>query len=71
MNDSNLHDLQESIRDHSAFTTLADYYHITKSFLQFVQTNSPTRIVSPNPTVQHYIFYQYPEEIGFRITPIK
>jgi hypothetical protein len=66
--DKKLDDLKASVQDHSAFTTLADYYQITATFLQFLQTTTPTRIISPNPTVQHYIFFQYPQAIGFRIT---
>ena len=68
MNNIQINDLQESVRDHTAFTKLQDYYQITTSFLQFLQNTKPTRIVSPNPTVQNYIFFQYPEDISFRLT---
>jgi len=66
MKDVVMHDLQASVQDNTAFTALQDYYHLTSTFLSFLQNTPPTRIVSPN--VQNYIFYQYPEDINFKIT---
>jgi hypothetical protein len=61
-------DMQASVQEHTAFTELQDYYHIASTFLQFLQRTGPTRIVSPNPSARHYIFFQYPADSGFRIT---
>jgi hypothetical protein len=66
MNDTNLHDLQASVQDKSAFVQLGDYLKITQAFLRFLQSSNPTRIVSPNQ--KHYIFYQYSEKDGYKIT---
>ena len=59
-------DLQASVQDKEAFTTLDDFIKISTSFLATVSSLKPTRIVSPKDTA--YIFYQYGKEIGYRIT---
>jgi len=61
-----LADLQTSIQDTAAFRSLADYLSIGRAFLSFVQRTRPTLIVSP--CQQNYIFYQYDEGSGYRIT---
>jgi len=61
-----LADLQESVQDRTAFRKLEDYVAITSEFLHFVKRTSPTRIVSPS--VSNYIFYQYGEAHGHKIT---
>ncbi len=61
-----LSDLQESVQDRSAFGTLVDYMLIGGSFLTFVKRARPTRIISPSHP--NYIFYQYNENYGHRIT---
>ena len=61
-----LADLQESVQDTSAFATLDDYVAISRAFLAFVKKTHPTRIVSPSQPA--YIFYQYGEDYGHRIT---
>jgi hypothetical protein len=61
-----LQDLQESIQDRSAFGNLADYLKIGSAFLAFVRKTRPTRIVSPSHS--NYIFYQYGEDHGHKIT---
>jgi len=61
-----LQDLQESIQDRSAFGTLADYLKIGSAFLTFARKTRPTRIVSPSHS--NYIFYQYGEDHGHKIT---
>lgn len=66
MKNLTLHDLQASVRDNTAFTNINDYLKITQAFLLFLQNSSPTRIVSPSQ--QHYIFYQYNEKDGYKIT---
>jgi len=61
-----LGDLQESVQDKSAFKALADYSKICKEFLVFMRKTRPTRIVSPSQS--NYIFYQYGEVYGHKIT---
>ena len=59
-------DLQESVQDRSAFGTLGDYLTICRAFLAFVEKTRLTRIVSPSHP--NYIFYQYGEDYGHKIT---
>lgn len=66
MTELTLGDLQESVRDKKAFKTLVDYSTICKEFLAFMEKTQPTRIVSPSQS--NYIFYQYGEKFGHRIT---
>jgi len=61
-----LGDLQESVRDRSAFTSLADYFLFSKAFLGLIERDHPTRIVSP--TQPNYIFFQYGSDFGHKIT---
>ncbi len=61
-----LHDLQVSVQDRSAFGTLDDYSKIVGAFLAFVKKNRLTRVVSPSHP--NYIFYQYAEDYGHKIT---
>ncbi len=59
-------DLQASVQDKTAFTSLDDYAKLATAFSTTIATLRPTRIVSPkDPT---YIFYQYGEENHYRIT---
>jgi len=66
MTEITLPDLQASVQDKAAFNTLADYSKLCKAFLELVERAQPTRIVSP--THNNYIFYQYDETYGYRIT---
>lgn len=66
MNEVTLTDLQESVQDRSAFGMLDDYLTICRTFLAFLQKTHPTRIVSPSH--RDYIFYQYGEDYGHKIT---
>ncbi len=59
--------LQNVIKDTNTFR-LDNYFDISKTFLDYVQTARPTRIVSPSPRNKHYIFYQYGDEHGNKIT---
>jgi hypothetical protein len=59
--------LQKVIRETNTFT-LNEYYHITKTFLDYLQAVKPTRIVSPSSRNRHYIFYQYGVEYNNKIT---
>ncbi len=61
-----LPDLQVSVQDNSAFGQLKDYFAICNAFLQVMQKDKPTRIVSP--TQSNYIFYQYAPSHGHKIT---
>lgn len=66
MRSLHLGDLQESVCDKTAFKRLDDYRVISRAFLAFVQAERPTRIVSPTQT--NYVFYQYDQSYGHRIT---
>jgi len=59
-------DLQASVMDTSAFGTLDDYFTLCTAFLELCEETHPTRIVSPK--IPEYIFYQYAETFGHRIT---
>jgi hypothetical protein len=61
-----LGDLQESVRDKSAFKKLDDYLIVGRAVLGLVQQERPTRIVSPSHA--NYIFYQYDQDYGHKIT---
>ena len=61
-----LGDLQESVRDKSAFGTLQDYKKTCLAFLALLRRVRPTRIVSPSHS--NYIFYQYSKDYGNKIT---
>ncbi len=66
MKEVTLADLRESVQDKSAFETLEDYRTICRTFLAFVKKTCPTRIVAPSHL--NYIFYQYGEDYGHKIT---
>jgi hypothetical protein len=61
-----LADLQESVKDRSAFGELRHYFVLCHAFLTFLEETQPTRIVSP--TKHNYVFYQYDEAYGHKIT---
>jgi hypothetical protein len=61
-----LEDLQENVKDKSAFGKLDDYHTICSAFLQFIGNSKPTRIISPSH--QNYIFYQYHQRYKHKIT---
>lgn len=66
MSQATLGDLQESVRDRSAFKSLDDYLIIGRSFLEFLCREQPTRIVSPAQL--NYAFFQYGSDFGHKIT---
>jgi hypothetical protein len=66
MTEATLADLQASVQDRAAFHTLTDYFSLCEAFLAFIQSTQPTRIVSPSH--HNYVFYQYDEHYGYRIT---
>ena len=61
-----LSDLQASVKDKKAFSTLNDYFVLCDAFLAIIEQMKPTRIVSPKDHA--YIFFQYNEEFKFKIT---
>jgi hypothetical protein len=61
-----LADLQASVRDRSAFGELGHYFTLCHTFLALIEETQPTRIISP--THHNYVFYQYDESYGHRIT---
>ena len=66
MKEATLGDLQESVRDKTAYRTLDDYLRICRAFLRLLGEVQPTRIVSPSHP--HYIFYQYGRDYGHKVT---
>ena len=66
MKTPSLADLQESIKDKTAFGMLTDYHKICHNFLAFLTGINPTRIISP--TGNNYIFYQFSKDYGHKIT---
>lgn len=66
MNEISLGDLQESVKDKSAFNKLEDYLMICCAFLDFVESAKLTKIVSPSHA--NYIFYQFSKENNHNIT---
>jgi len=61
-----LADLQESVKDRSAFSELEHYFTLCHTFLTLIEETQPTRIISP--THHNYVFYQYDDAYGHRIT---
>jgi len=61
-----LADLQASMRDKSAFGELGHYFTLCHALLTLIEETKPTRIVSP--THHNYVFYQYDETFGHKIT---
>jgi hypothetical protein len=59
-------DLQESVRDRTAFRGLDDYLMVSRAFRAFIEEDRPTRVVSPSQP--NYVFYQYARDYGHRIT---
>jgi hypothetical protein len=59
--------LQNEIKNKTTFN-LYDYFDISRAFLEYIQTAKPTRIVSPSPKNNHYVFYQYSDEYNNKIT---
>ncbi|MBP8984781.1 MAG: hypothetical protein KBG12_03420 [Syntrophobacterales bacterium] len=66
MTEATLADLQASVQDRSAFGALSNYFTLCEAFLRLVQSTQPTRIISPSH--HNYIFYQYDQTYGHRIT---
>ena len=66
MREITLGNLQASVQDVAAFTSLEDYFTVCRAFLDFLNTTRPTRIISP--ATPNYIFYQYSEAFGNKIT---
>jgi len=66
MKEVTLADLQASVRDRSAFSELGHYFTLCHAFLTLIEETRPTRIISP--TYHNYVFYQYDEAYGHRIT---
>ena len=61
-----LGDLQESVRDRSAFNKLDDYLSVGRAFLDLIREERPTRVVSPSQA--NYVFYQYDQIYRHKIT---
>jgi len=61
-----LYQLQEVVKDPGAFDSLQKYFNITVSFLELLADKRPTKIISP--TNHNYIFFQFGEEFGHKIT---
>jgi len=68
MKRATLGDLQESLADKAGFKHLDDYITFCSAYLALVELERPTRIVSPSPSNEHYVFYQYGKADGNKIT---
>ena len=68
MRTTTLGDLQESLADKSGFKQLDDYLRFCAAFLALVEMERPTRIISPSPANEHYVFYQYGKANRNKIT---
>src|SRR5271157_433391 len=66
MTNLTLADLQASVQDRLAFNNLTDYMTLCNAYLTFLERTQPTRIISP--TDRNYIFHQYDETHGYKIT---
>lgn len=66
MSKHTLADLQASVVDRTAFTTLDDYLKLCIAFLEYVDDENPTQIISP--TQPNYFFLQYSKTHGSKIT---
>ncbi|MCX6113142.1 MAG: hypothetical protein NTY22_07690 [Proteobacteria bacterium] len=66
MSEFTLSDLQESVKDKLAYNSMDDYSAICREFLEWIEKTQPTRIISPSHN--NYIFYQYDENYGYKIT---
>jgi hypothetical protein len=61
-----LGDLQESVRDRSGFSRIEHYFAVADQLLILLGSLGVTRIASPH--IRNYIFSQFPEQFGHRIT---
>ncbi len=61
-----LSDLQASVQDRTAFGRIEDYHTLACAYLDLLADIQPTRIVSPSD--HRYIFYQYSEAYGHKLT---
>jgi hypothetical protein len=61
-----LEDLQESVRDKTAFKKIDEYAKLAIAFLNLIPRLQPTRIVSPS--IKSYIFFQYGAKYSHRIS---
>jgi hypothetical protein len=68
MKKATLGDLQESLADKAGFKQLDDYIKFCSAFLALLEMERPTRIVSPSPANEHYVFYQYGKANANKIT---
>lgn len=66
MSSPTLDDLQESVKDKSAFSHLNHYFALGNAFLHLIQDIQPARIISPND--HRYIFFQYGITYNHKIT---
>lgn len=66
MTATSLGDLQASVIDRSAFTSLEDYLRLCSAFLGYVEHSQPTRIISSSHV--NYVFFQYGQDHGHKIT---
>lgn len=66
MSRATLADLQASVQDTTAFGGLSDYLTLGNAFLSIIEEAHLTRIVSPSHP--NYIFFQYGEDYGHKIT---
>ena len=66
MSQITLNELQHVIQDKKAFVKIEEFPAVCRAFLQFTKKSKLVRIVSPS--TKNYMFYQFPDEYGNKIT---
>lgn len=66
MSEVTLDELQRVIQDKKAFVKIEEFPAVCRAFLRFVKKSKLVRIVSPS--TKNYIFYQFPDKYGNKIT---
>jgi len=61
-----LQGLQRRVIASDDFDSMEEYFNVCRYFLQLLTQSEPTRIISP--TEHRYVFYQFGEEFGHKIT---
>ena len=61
-----LTDLQRRVIGSDDFDSMEGYFNVCRDFLQLLGESEPTRIISP--TEHDYVFFQFGEEFGHKIT---
>ena len=61
-----LQELQQKVIASDDFDSIEEYFNVCRDFLCLLNDLQPTRIISP--TEHHYVFFQFGENYGHKIT---